>query len=234
MEFMSIQFNDFRRSIAGNSRDGQAGALGDGHPVIIFPGLGGDSSTVAPLRNHCESLGYKAVDWGLGYNTGPKGDLDTWMAQLTLYIDALLNSYDKPATLIGWSLGGIYAREIAKPLAPKVRQVITIGTPFNSHNTLSNIGRMYRLASGASADITPALRRRLRMPPPVPTTSIYSRTDGLVAWQTCVRSARSKTVQDIEVDGSHIGMGWNPAVLGIVADRLGQRPSNWQPYAMAA
>ena len=234
MEFVSFQFNHFLRTIAGNSCDGKAGKPGDGHPVIIFPGLGGDGSAVVPLRNHCNSLGYETIDWGSGYNTGSRDNLDAWIGELALHIDALTSRYDQPATFIGWSLGGIYAREIAKLLAPRVRQVITIGTPFNADTDLTNIGWMHRLASGASADIAPAVSKRLRTPPPVPTTSIYSRSDGLVAWQTCVHAAPSHEVQDIEIDGSHVGLGWNPAVLDIVANRLGQQPSNWQPYTMAA
>jgi len=235
MEFVSFQLNSFKQAVAGDSLSGHAanvGNAGDGHPVIIFPGLGNDGSVVVPLRNHCEALGYQAVDWGWGYNTGPKGDLDAWMGELALHIEGLLKRYDQPATLIGWSLGGIYAREVAKTLASRVRQVITIGTPFNADADYTNIGWMYRLLSGASADIAPVLSKRLRTPPPLPTTSIYSRSDGLVAWQTCVHAAASKDVQDIEVQGSHIGMGWNADVLNIVTDRLRQQPSHWQPYAM--
>lgn len=226
MEFVSFKLNDFRTT--------KPAPRGDGHPVIIFPGLATDGSVVAPLRDHCEALGYQAIDWGRGYNTGPQGDLDAWMAGLASHTAELLQRFDQPATLIGWSLGGIYAREVGKMLAPQLRQVITIGTPFNAEADHTNVGWLYRLLSGAPAAIAPALSQRLRTPPPLPTTSIYSRSDGVVAWETCRHASPSRWVQDIEVSGSHIGMGWNQAVLQIVADRLGQNPATWQRYAHAA
>jgi triacylglycerol esterase/lipase EstA (alpha/beta hydrolase family) len=207
---------------------------GDGHPVVIFPGLGTDGSSVAMLRNHCRSLGYEAFDWGQGFNTGPQGDLDTWLETLRAQVTQLLSDHEQPATLIGWSLGGLYAREIGKLMAPRLRQVITIGTPFNAEADHTNAGWLFRLLSGSSAALDPALSRRLRTPPPLRTTSIYSRTDGVVAWQTCRHEKRSKLVHDIEVGGSHIGMGWNREVLDAVTDRLGQAPGPWRRYVPAS
>jgi pimeloyl-ACP methyl ester carboxylesterase len=186
------------------------------------------------LRNHCRSLGYEAFDWGQGFNTGPQGDLDTWLEVLKGQVTQLLSNHKQPATLIGWSLGGLYAREIGKLMAPRLRQVITIGTPFNAEADPTNAGWLFRLLSGSSAAPDPALSRRLRTPPPLRTTSIYSRTDGVVAWQTCRHQTRSKLVQDIEVDGSHIGMGWNREVLNAVTDRLGQAPGPWRRYVPAS
>ncbi len=196
---------------------------GDGHPVVIFPGLGADGASVATLRKHCRSLGYEAFDWGQGFNTGPQGDLDTWLGNLKAQVSALLAGHAKPATLIGWSLGGLYAREIGKLMAPQIRQVITIGTPFNADADHTHVGWLFRLLSGSSAVMDPALSLRLRTPPPLRTTSIYSRTDGVVAWETCRHDKRSSLVEDIEVDSSHIGMGWNRNVLNAVTELLGQR-----------
>jgi hypothetical protein len=225
MEFMSFKFSGIPPRTPVRA--------GDGHPVIIFPGLATDGSVVEPLRDYCQSLGYEAIDWGQGFNTGPRGDMDEWLAELALHTSGILNRYDAKATLIGWSLGGIYAREMAKMLAPQVRQVITIGTPFNADADHTNVGWLFRLLSGAPAGIAPELSQRLRTPPPLPTTSIYSRSDGLVAWETCRHAESSKWVQDVEINGSHIGMGWNPAVLQVIGDRLGQRPGRWQPYYQA-
>lgn len=222
LEFIAFKASDFLPK--------KVQPAGDGHPVIIFPGLGTDGSAVAPLRDYCESLGYTAVNWGKGCNTGPQGDLDEWLADLAKHTSGLLSCYQETATLIGWSLGGVYAREVAKLLAPQVRQVITIGTPFNAEADHTNVGWLFRMLGGGSTVIPPDLSERLRMPPPLPTTSIYSRSDGVVAWETCRHAATSQWVQDIEIDGSHIGMGWNPAVLDIVADRLRQRPVSWEPY----
>ena len=85
---------------------------GDGHPVVIFPGLGGDGSSVATLRRHCSALGYDAFDWGQGFNTGPRGDLDTWLRALQGQLAEVLLAPAQPATLIGWSLGGLYASKL--------------------------------------------------------------------------------------------------------------------------
>lgn len=207
---------------------------GDGHAVVIFPGLGADGSAVAPLREHCRSLGYEAVDWGQGFNTGPTGDLDAWLARLARQVSALLADHEQPATLIGWSLGGLYAREVGKLLAPRLRQVITIGTPFNAAADHTNVGWLYRLLSGSTSTMDEALSERLRTPPPLRTTSIYSRSDGVVAWQTCLHERPSRLVQEIEVEGSHLGMGWNRDVLAAVADRLGQRHGPWRRYVRAS
>lgn len=203
---------------------------GDGHPVVIFPGLGADGHSVATLREHCRSLGYDAFDWGRGFNTGPQGDLDTWLLELKAQVTELLCGHDQPATLIGWSLGGLYAREIGKLMAPHVRQVITIATPFNADADHTNLGWLLPLMSGSPWALDPRLSERLRTPPPVRTTSIYSRSDGVVAWQTCRHQRRSHLVEDIEIDGSHIGMGWNREVLAAVADRLQQPPGPWRRY----
>jgi pimeloyl-ACP methyl ester carboxylesterase len=204
---------------------------GDGHPVLIFPGLGAGGVALTPLRKHCEALGYTAFDWGRGRNTGPQGNLDVWMARLAAHAMSLLARFEQTATLIGWSLGGLYARELAKLLQPRVRQVITIGTPFNASADHTHAGWLFRLLSGSGMTFNRELSARLRGPPPVPTTSIYSRSDGVVAWQTCRHEEESNLVQDIEIDGSHLGMCWNPAVLNVVADRLAQRPGQWRPYA---
>jgi pimeloyl-ACP methyl ester carboxylesterase len=195
---------------------------GDGHPVIIFPGLGTDGRSVATLRAHCRTLGYDAVDWGQGFNTGPKGNLDDWLKVLKLQVADLLDRHTQQATLIGWSLGGLYAREIAKLMAPRIRHVITIGTPFNADADHTNVGWMFRLLSGTSPAIDSVMSQRLRTPPPMRTTAIYSRSDGVVAWQTCRHDKSSLLVQDIEVNSSHIGMGWNREVLAVVTDRLAQ------------
>ena len=208
--------------------------VGDGHPVIIFPGLASDGHAVAPLRAHCKRLGYAAIDWGRGWNTGPSGDVDTWLDTLATDVQALVDDMDEAPTLIGWSLGGIYARELAKLAKLPVRQVITIGTPFNGTPEQTHAGWMYRLLNGEKARVSPAMRRRLATAPPVPTTSIYSVSDGVVAWQTCCHDRPTRQVQDVEVQASHLGMGWNPRVLRVVADRLAQPPGRWRPYQTGA
>jgi pimeloyl-ACP methyl ester carboxylesterase len=195
---------------------------GDGHPVVIFPGLASDKHSTAPLKSFCEDLGYAAYDWGRGFNTGPEGDVDAWLDELAQHVRELTAAHRQRVSLIGWSLGGIYAREVAKLLRRRVRQVITIGTPFAGSVEQTNVARLYRLLNGQQPALDAALAARLRTAPDVPTTSIFSRSDGIVAWQACVQDGNREHTDNIEVDGSHVGMGWNPQVLSIVANKLGR------------
>ena len=203
---------------------------GDGHPVVIFPGLASDKRATAPLHSFCEKLGYTVYDWGRGFNTGPRGDPDRWLDELAEHVRELVSDHEESVSLVGWSLGGIYAREVAKRLDGQVRQVITIGTPFAGGVEHSNVGLVYRLVNGRKPVLDQAMRSRLTTPPGVPTTSIYSRTDGIVAWQACIQPGDHAHTENIEVDGSHCGLGWNPAVLAVVADRLRQSEGAWRRY----
>ncbi len=196
---------------------------GDGHAVVLFPGLATDGKAMRTLHGLCRSLGLRPIDWGRGFNRGPSGDADAWLAALADDVAAALDREGgtQRASLVGWSLGGLYAREVAKCIGPRVRQVITLGTPFNADADHTRVGWLFRALSGAAAPVGPEFAARLRQPPPVATTSIYSRSDGIVAWQTCVHAThRRADVHDVEVNGSHIGMGWNPQVLRVVQERL--------------
>ena len=202
---------------------------GDGHAVVIFPGLATDHQAVAPLKNFCQNLGYDALDWGRGLNTGPQGDVDDWLDGLTEEVENLTRSHEAPISLVGWSLGGIYAREVAKRMPTRARQVITIGTPFAGSPEHTRARWVYRLLNGNKPPSCEALARRLAAPPKVPTTSIFSRTDGVVAWQACVQAGGGRQCENIEVTGSHCGLVWNREVYRVVANRLGQTPGQWQP-----
>jgi hypothetical protein len=215
--------------------DREALPEGDGHPVIIFPGLGADKRSLEPLRNCCEALGYAVYDWEQGFNIGPRGDVDAWLGNLAEHVRGVTTLHNRRATLIGWSLGGIYAREIAKLRPTLVRQVITLGTPFGSRGDGTNVAWLYRLLNGQAPFVDEQLAERLRSTPPVPTTSIYSRTDGVVAWQICHIDSDGEDEGDVEcenveVEGSHMGLPWNPQVLRIVADRLAQPEGGWQRH----
>ncbi|MBC8055705.1 MAG: alpha/beta hydrolase [Rhizobiales bacterium] len=198
---------------------------GDGHPVLVFPGMGANDLTTAPLRNFLDGLGYVTQSWGQGFNFGPR---DGVLKKCATDVRALAEKHGEPVSLIGWSLGGIYAREIAKELPEHTRCVVTLGTPFAGHPRATNAWRIFEMLSGQKAH-DPQTIARLRTPPPVPTTSIYSRTDGIVAWQ-CSLNEPGARVENIEVRASHIGMGINPLALYAVADRLAQRPGQWRPF----
>ena len=205
---------------------------GDGHPVVIFPGLAADRRATAPLQSFCEELGYHVYDWGRGVNTGPQGDIDEWLDDLGRHVRELTRPHDEPVTFIGWSLGGIYARELAKQPGAGVRQVITIGSPFAGTADQTNVGWIYRLLNGQAPAVEATLGARLRIAPNVPTTSIFSRSDGVVAWQACIQDGGGRHTENIEVDGSPCGLGWNPEVLSIIADRLKQPSDGWQRYSV--
>ncbi|WP_280151645.1 alpha/beta fold hydrolase [Piscinibacter sp. XHJ-5] len=206
---------------------------GDGHPVVIFPGLAADRHSIEPLKGFCDDLGYAAYDWGRGFNTGPQGELDAWLDELARHVVELTAAHEEPISLIGWSLGGIYAREVAKKLTRRVRQVITIGTPFAGSAQQTHAAGVYRLLSGQEPALSPATTDRLRTAPDAPTTSIFSRSDGVVAWQACIQDGDADHTENIEVDGSHCGLGWNSEVLSIIADRLRQPQGAWQRHRRA-
>jgi predicted alpha/beta hydrolase family esterase len=203
---------------------------GDGHPVVLFPGLAADHRSLDPLRKFCEHLGYATYDWGRGFNTGPEGDVDAWIDELALHVDSLIPSRTQSISLVGWSLGGIYAREVAKKLPGRVRHVITIGTPFAGMVEQTNVSWLYHMLNKDQPPPDAALAARLRTPPKVPTTSIFSKSDGMVAWQACCQNGGATHTENVEVKGSHFGLGWNPEVFAVVADRLRQPQGAWQPY----
>jgi hypothetical protein len=208
-------------------------ASGDGHPVIFFPGLASDRHALAPLRDCCESQGYAVHDWEHGFNTGPRGDVEAWFEKLAAQVRRLSDEYESAVSLIGWSLGGIYAREVAKLAPQQTRVVITLGTPFAGTGEETNVSWLYRLLNGSRPVVDEDMVRRLRTNPAVPTTSIFSRSDGVVAWQTCLLQ-EGPIAENVEVEGSHCGLGWNAAVLRVVTDRLAQRVGDWRPYAATA
>lgn len=196
--------------------------VGDGHTVVLFPGLGTDGLTLWPLRRHLERAGFRALDWGQGMNVGPRGDVDEWLEKLA----ASLHDRVAPArevSFVGWSLGGFYARELAKHWHDRVHHVITIGTPFNGSADDTHVGWLFRLLNGNHAPVDSALRERLAEPPPVPTVSLYSRRDGVVSWEACTHARRFALARDIEVQASHMGMGWAPEVLNHVTGVLACR-----------
>ncbi len=198
---------------------------GDGHPVLVFPGLAtGDFSTLV-LRNYIAGRGYAAYAWEQGWNLGPRpGVLDACVER----VRQLHKQHGKAVSLVGWSLGGVYAREIAKTIANEVRCVITLGTPFAGSPKATNAWRLYEFASGQRIK-DDARIACLHTTPPVPTTSIYSRTDGVVAWR-CSVERESEQSENIEIHSSHVGMGMNPAALFAIADRLAQPHGNWRRF----
>lgn len=208
-------------------------SIGDGHPVIVYPGLGGGAMSTSHLRRYLGRCGFAAVDWGGGLNTGPSGDFDTWLQPLVDRVVALHAQHGRKVSLVGWSLGGVYAREVAKRCPEAVRQVVTLGTPFNAMGDANHAGTLYRILGGDTSQLTPAMQKRIGTCPPVPTTSVFSRQDGIVCWKGCLERT-SATAENVEVNASHLGMGTHAKALAVVADRLAQPEGRWRPYRSRA
>ncbi len=205
---------------------------GDGHPVIVLPGfLAGPESTVV-LRGHLRRLGYRAHDWRQGRNLGASPDLAARLEDLLLEIH---DRYGRSVSLVGWSAGGIYAREMARTLPDYTRSVITLGSPFRGHPASTRAWTVYRIMNRrhlAMMFTDEALASRAA-PLPVPTTCIYSKHDGIVAWQCCVSEPAPHT-ENIEVHASHLGYGHELETLHVITDRLAQPEGAWTPYAAQA
>ncbi len=201
--------------------------VGDGHPVLVLPGLlAGDGSTWT-LRWLLGRLGYRAYGWRLGLNIGPTSKVVDGMSAR---LEALHTRYNTPVSLVGWSLGGIFARTLARRHPEAVRQVITLGSPFRMQDeSQSRAARHFRIFQRLHAE-----RHELPLPAeaeplPVPSTAIYSRYDGMVAWQTCLDTP-SERAENIAVLSSHIGYGHHPATVWAIADRLAQPVDTWAPF----
>lgn len=205
-------------------------APGDGHTVVTIPGFMASERSTRVLRKYLQRWGYNAVCWDLGRNYGVAqgGDLE---AALDRRIRQLAEESGGKISLVGWSLGGLIARETARRHSAFVRNVITLGSPLGDPLATS-VGRLFGKAS-ASRRTDAEIRRRvakLRAPiPGVPTTAIYSKSDAVVSWKIA-KLPESELVESIGVVASHFGMGFNPAILYLIADRLRQAEGAWQPF----
>jgi pimeloyl-ACP methyl ester carboxylesterase len=200
---------------------------GDGHPVMVLPGLVASDASTRPLRSFLGSRGYAVSGWRQGRNLGLREGVQHGMVDL---VHELNDMQGRKVSLVGWSLGGLYARQLAKMMPERVRQVITLGSPFAAGPKATNAWRVYEMASGRRADEEdPRFGGSLTDAPPVPTTAIFSRSDGICAWQGC-REETTAMSESIEVESSHCGMGHHPAVVYAVADRLAQAEGEWSPF----
>ena len=201
---------------------------GDGHPVLVLPGFLASSRSTQPLRKFLADLGYKSHRWKLGYNTGYSLRLHYGMRDR---LTELAERYGEKVSLVGWSLGGVYARELAREMPGIVRQVISMGSPFRGHPSSSHAARIFDLFSQVRyKDMPAAMLRHMATPPPVPTSALYTRGDGVVAWQSTVEISDRWDVENIHVGGAHLGLGFNPRALVAIADRLALPEGQWRPF----
>lgn len=209
----------------------QTTAKGDGQPVMVMPGFLASDFSTKLLRTFLKSRGYHSYGWKLRRNMGKHSHPETGCNEKI--ISQLKDIYHKHGTkvsLIGWSLGGVYSRELAKLHPDMVRQVITLGSPFNGNFKANHASKNFQKTSGYKfSDMNKDLRRNMKFSPPVPTTSIFSKSDGITAWECCLEIP-DETTQNIEVRSSHCGLGHHPFVMWVIADRLAQETNKWQTF----
>lgn len=200
---------------------------GDGHGVLVLPGFMASDTSTWPMRNLLRELGYDAIGWDLGRNIRvDRAKIEAMKG----CVDALFERTGRKISVVGWSLGGVFARELAKMVPDKVRMVISLGSPISGDRDKTNARRLFKLMYGNKSR---AERHNsftdLAKAPPVPTTSILSKGDGVVHWRGSVQEQGEQT-ENIEVFASHIGLGVNPSVMIAIADRLAQDEEEWEPF----
>jgi pimeloyl-ACP methyl ester carboxylesterase len=209
---------------------------GDGHPVLTLPGLLASDVSTNLMRDYLRRLGYDTHAWELGRNLG---GIYRMRSALHERVRGIREKTGRKVTLVGWSLGGVYARLLAQDAPGLIRSVITLGSPFSRSPDASNVHRFYELLTGegpsaeerAARTLFPHEFDRIADDLQMPSTSIFSKLDGIVDWRASVLRPNERT-ENIEVIGaSHIGLGVNPAVLWAIADRLAQREGEFAPFA---
>jgi pimeloyl-ACP methyl ester carboxylesterase len=199
---------------------------GQPHPIVVLPGLGADDRSTVAIRGFLGTLGYDVHGWGGDRNVRP-GDID--LSAVVSQVRTLREGSGKTVSLVGWSRGGIIAREVAREVPDDVRMVVTLGSPFVSPGA-SNVSTIWRILTGKPYQLPSQERMsRLAKPIPVPATSIYTRYDGVVAWRACLEEEGGQR-ENIEVNTTHIGLGFHPPALLVIADRLAQPPGSWTPF----
>ena len=202
-------------------------AMRDAKVVMLIPGFMAGDVTLAPLANFCRWLGHRAVYAGILSNSECPRET---MRKLSLRLALAYEKFDQPIVVIGQSLGGVYAREIARERPEMVERVISLGSPIRKPRNAANLAvqavarSIAAIRGKADGCLSESCECGLMLsdesPADVPTTHIYSRTDGVVHWESCVDLSGASTVENVEVMGSHVGMGINADVYRVIADRL--------------
>ena len=199
--------------------------------IMLIPGFMASDMSLAPLAMLCTWLGHKAFFTGIRSNSNcPRETL----ADLEYHLERISQQVGARVTIVGQSLGGVYARELAARLPDLVERVVTLGSPIRFVEEMSNplvmamaklIARMRNMDAGCLSQSCPCGMGIVeRESVEVPTTVVYSRTDGVVHWESCVDRSGAANVENVEVMASHCGMGLNSDVLRVVADRLASPP----------
>ncbi|MEO6606777.1 MAG: alpha/beta fold hydrolase [Aeromicrobium sp.] len=206
---------------------------GEGRPVLAIPGFSANDKMTGRLRGHLNHHGFKAHGWGQGSNIGLTDELiDGLEARFT----DLVKRYDEPISVVGWSFGGVLARHLAHTYPDDVRQIVCLGSPWRADGERTRATAMFeksRKKHGISDRARPMIDL-LRGNVPVPTTAVWSKSDGIVPWRGCrVDDATLPAIaENVEIVSSHVGMVASPVALAVVVDRLSQPLDNWQSLNM--
>ena len=200
---------------------------GDGHPVLVLPGFLASDTSTFPMRNLLIGLGYDAVGWDLGRNVQITA---TRVKAMGACLNELHRRTGRTVSIVGWSLGGLLARELAKLHPDAVRQVISLGSPLSGDRGISKVSRIFEALNGP----VPEVQRRgqftdLDTPPPMPSTSVFTKSDGVVHWRGSLQPEGPQR-ENVEVIASHVGLGVNPTVMWVIADRLAQPDGEWTRF----
>src|SRR6478672_9962129 len=206
--------------------------VGSGRPVLVLPGFYATDGLTGRVRSHLRRQGYRAYSWGLERNLGLT---DRIVEGLPLRLQEVYERHHHPVSLVGWSFGGLLARWLAHEHPDAVRQVVTLGSPWRAEGEVTRATAMFEASarkngiSGRAREIVTTLREPL----PVPTTAIWSRTDGVVSWRACAVEEGPGS-DNIEVVSSHVGLVSNPLALAALDDRLAQSdPRDPEPFEWA-
>jgi pimeloyl-ACP methyl ester carboxylesterase len=209
---------------------------GDGHPVLLVPGFTAGDATLIGLRLFLRSRGYHVETWGFGQNTGFKLKFSQALEQKVRFMH---HRHKSKVSLVGWSLGGVYAFYAAHTAPECVRTVISLGSPlrfstdrFQPRAVVRAVYRYLAHPMGPVAHLAHVRGKVLRSPPPMPSTCIYSATDGVVPPSAARIDTDEGEHENIWVPGSHLGLGFNAAVMWILADRLSQPEGQWEAFRL--
>ena len=194
-------------------------------PVLVLPGFFGSDQSTVPLRSFLWALGHRPYGWGIGRNVGPA---DHVAAGLDRLLVDLHDQHRRPIDVVGWSLGGVFGRMLALNRPEMIRQVISLGAPIKLDREQSTVNGLFELM-GSIWNFASASRRLDVDKIPVPSTTVWTRSDGIVPGLAC-RQTPGPQAEVVEVRGSHCGLGHNGAVLRLVADRLALPEGEWHPF----
>lgn len=198
-----------------------AGSIqGDGRQLLLIPGLLASEQRMEHMRTILIAAGYDVHGWGMGRNFGPRPDS---LERIDSRVEEIRREKGGKVTLIGWSLGGLFAREYAKRAQDKVAGVITMGTPFSGDPRANHAWRLYQLVSGFPVDRPPFVCER-EAKPPVPTIALWSQRDGVILPE-CARGRAGERDRAIEVDCTHMGFAASPEGIAAVGKALALMPA---------